>query len=516
MHRFRREIKQATLDNSEDDLESTSVHPRSTDQLHVPSWTTLGDDVTRSLKRAYPKKNKSSYDQVHVLLLNWEADDLDTHKEVDDLRQLFEETYFFHVQPWGIPSNGSSNKLELRIAQFKESYDTPSNLLIVYYGGHGARNRENRSIWVANEKDDSPYLDWSDIQPSLIRAESDVLLLLDCCYAATAATRGRPGQKEVLAACSVESVTTGVSDNSFTRNLIEEMKLLSGAEFNVTTLHSRLMERRGLDRLHYTPIHASLSNNMKPSIVLTPFDPPPQYEADSKFKSPAIKDESTNKLAIVKSASATFTEQLHNADTRVMICARLKASDNLPSADDWLSYLVDGAPEEIEEMAITLERDVQGNQNSLSVVTQVSDSQSLDFFDANTGLPSAASSVVGSVANRKTRIKRLMRPFRQLFVKSENSFSSHSTLLLVSVPIPIWDFLPENPAYSFVGFIRSNDPKAALDLPRRWSAKSTVRTNSPLLERIMDTENRHWWWRWCLLVLFVSMSIWLLRMMTGT
>lgn len=174
---------------------------------------------------------------------------------------------------------------------------------------------------------------------------------------------------------------------------------------------------------------------------------------DPDFKSPAIKDEYTNKLANVKSASATITEQLHNVDTRVMICARLKASEKLPSPDDWLSYLVDGAPEEIEEMAITLERDVQGNRNPSSVVSSVSDSQSLDFFDPNTVLPPPASSVVGSVADRKSRTKRLMRPFRPLFIKSENSFSSHSTLLLVSVPILIWNFLPENPAYSFVRFI---------------------------------------------------------------
>lgn len=46
-------------------------------------------------------------------------------------------------------------------------------------------------------------------------------------------------------ACSVESVTTGVSDNSFTSNLIEEMNLLKAAEFNVTTLLARLMEHRG-------------------------------------------------------------------------------------------------------------------------------------------------------------------------------------------------------------------------------------------------------------------------------
>lgn len=146
---FLRELKQASQEDLDGDLESSSVHPRTIDQPHVASWETLGDDVTQSIKRAYPKKNRPSYNQVHVLLLNWEADDLGTYKEINDLQQIFEQRFLFNVQLWNIPSKGSSNKLEHEIVQFRESYDNPSNLLIVYYGGHGAKNKANRSIWVA-------------------------------------------------------------------------------------------------------------------------------------------------------------------------------------------------------------------------------------------------------------------------------------------------------------------------------------------------------------------------------
>ncbi len=34
---------------------------------------------------------------------------------------------------------------------------------------------------------------------------------------------------------------------------------------------------------------------------------------------------------------------------------------------------------------------------------------------------------------------------------------SHSTLLLLSLPVMVWDLLPDDPAYSFVAFIRSNN-----------------------------------------------------------
>jgi hypothetical protein len=43
------------------------------------------------------------------------------------------------------------------------------------------------------------------------------------------------------------------------------------------------------------------------------------------------------------------------------------------------------------------------------------------------------------------------------FAKVQSVFQSYSTLLLVSLPVMVWDLLPENTACSFVGYISSND-----------------------------------------------------------
>lgn len=43
------------------------------------------------------------------------------------------------------------------------------------------------------------------------------------------------------------------------------------------------------------------------------------------------------------------------------------------------------------------------------------------------------------------------------YIKVQGVFKSHSTLLLVSMPVMVWDMLPENGATSFVAFIRSNN-----------------------------------------------------------
>jgi hypothetical protein len=43
------------------------------------------------------------------------------------------------------------------------------------------------------------------------------------------------------------------------------------------------------------------------------------------------------------------------------------------------------------------------------------------------------------------------------YVKVQGIFKSHSTLLLLSLPVMVWDLLPDDPACSFVAFIRSNN-----------------------------------------------------------
>jgi hypothetical protein len=57
------------------------------------------------------------------------------------------------------------------------------------------------------------------------------------------------------------------------------------------------------------------------------------------------------------------------------------------------------------------------------------------------------------------------------YVKVQGVFKSHSTLLLLSLPVMVWDLLPEDHATSFVAFIRSNN----LIAQKRQSQQSSVR-----------------------------------------
>lgn len=85
-------------------------------------------------------QNPSRYDKVEVLLLSWKVSDLDTTKEVKDLRKVFEEDFGYHTTTMYLNAN-SEKKLQTHlnrhVARFVDDYNDPNTLIIVYYGGHG-------------------------------------------------------------------------------------------------------------------------------------------------------------------------------------------------------------------------------------------------------------------------------------------------------------------------------------------------------------------------------------------
>ena len=100
----------------------------------------------------------------------------------------------------------------------------------------------------------------------LERAGFDVLLILDCCYAAGAITKGPEGTMEVLAGCSRESNAGGPGSSSaigspFTHTLIKHL------EESATRPHGLLMTELqallSLDKVleNQSPIHVLLTGH---------------------------------------------------------------------------------------------------------------------------------------------------------------------------------------------------------------------------------------------------------------
>ena len=65
---------------------------------------------------------------------------------------------------------------------------------------------------------------WTGIQADLQHAQSDALILLDCCYAGTVVGGEGNGVTELLAACDFNSQANGVGQYSFTSSLIIELE----------------------------------------------------------------------------------------------------------------------------------------------------------------------------------------------------------------------------------------------------------------------------------------------------
>lgn len=244
------------------------------DSTHIKNFEEFLQDFNLASKAVLPSEVKR-YTNVSVLLFRWEEDDLGTESEISDLNDIFRNSYHYNTQEYHIPSVDSERQLEDCLVSWRKADDGDgTNLLILYYGGHGKLDmqwRLSRSIWTAKNSNNSPSLVWSNIQSVLHRCESDVLLILDCCFAATAAQG--VGATEGLWACSSQAVTPTVNDNSFTRNMIQVLKDLCGTRYNVVILHQYLMTRykkQGVPKLLTEPWYTYLGSKICPSAELIP------------------------------------------------------------------------------------------------------------------------------------------------------------------------------------------------------------------------------------------------------
>jgi len=123
------------------------THDISNASYHVKDVEALGKVLTEAGNAAFPNRGRSRYKEAHVLLLSWEDDDLGVIDEVNDLQDVFRQSYNYETEVWKIPGTRSHNSLATRILQFLADYEARDSLLIVYYGGHGLMNDDRQCIW---------------------------------------------------------------------------------------------------------------------------------------------------------------------------------------------------------------------------------------------------------------------------------------------------------------------------------------------------------------------------------
>ncbi|KAF7912340.1 uncharacterized protein EAF01_001361 [Botrytis porri] len=249
-----------------DVLSDPPIEPHDLSQLqyHI-NLRDFGENVQRAAKGAYPNDQNIRYARDYALLILWEDEDpqLLVPLEVHELGIVLVSIYRYEVQIYRIPSGGRHNKLNQKISDSVElGGDSKEDLKTVYYGGHGMLAQNLQPCWVSLS-----MVKWGGIQNSLEEAQSDVLLLIDCCSSGTANTGNGYGTTELIAACGFNNVVNGVGRHSFTYALTTELRLLSSyPKFTAAVLYNRILCRiqnwmpEGRE-LQKAPLHVVLTQN---------------------------------------------------------------------------------------------------------------------------------------------------------------------------------------------------------------------------------------------------------------
>ena len=156
----------------------------------------------------------------------------------------------------------------------------------MYYAGHGFGGEKDGLKIAAIDEGNGHYGDpqafFPDVMQLLNIARSDVLLIVDCCYAAKAFSRERYGrQKFELLASSTELSPAPGKGGSFTAALIDTLKSLLGDSehkqgFSTSTLYRRLYHHPDLQR--YKPLLFDQSHFDQGKIWLRPHKSSPATE----------------------------------------------------------------------------------------------------------------------------------------------------------------------------------------------------------------------------------------------
>ncbi|KAF7542586.1 hypothetical protein G7Z17_g11446 [Cylindrodendrum hubeiense] len=383
----------------------SATHDVSRTSFHVKHIGQFASRLEDSAARAFPNRGRSSqrYSKVQALLLHWNSDDLFVIPELEDLEKCLSEDFGFNTEIFGIPSENSHLELMLKIGQLIKDHESTNTLFLVYYGGHARIDESRQSTWCATREPSSPWLQWSAIQTLLERSASDVLILLDCCAGAASATFPTGNSiTETISASSWDAIAPDPGRYSFTNALIEVLQEWRVRAFSAAMLHAEVLARLK----HPRPI----TINGK---YFEARSTPVHFMMTANHKAPSIE-----LSRICLGVDHPPSPELLPMPAMPHETGRAPDPSSAPRNDHMFTEPNEDTPHVM--ISLALEDDQRLDINAWE--------QWLSAF-----------------------------PAMAKYVKVQGVFKSHSTLLLVSMPVGIWDMLPEDHATSFIAFIRSNN-----------------------------------------------------------
>lgn len=278
----------------------------------------------------------------------------------------------------------------------------------------------------------------------LEETKSDTLILLDCCAAASSASNSGTGVTEVIAACGFEALAPGVGVHSFTRSLTDELRYLSsGASFTTTLLHNKVLSRikywkpENQGERRRTPVYICLANEkMQRSILIEPIK---------------LQTESTSEHLAMPKPSPSSQSSVPSVD--------LQEDVDMLSSESSQSSLSDVWP------------DPKFKCPKVVITVALEDDQRLRADEMTDWLH-----LFPALAN---------------FVHVEGVYDSDSTLIILSLPVAIWNLMPKDPAVSFIGFVRSRNMVMAIKDESSKSKATNKKESNKIVAPLQDPNDVH-------------------------
>jgi hypothetical protein len=261
----------------------------------------------------------------------------------------------------------------------------------------------------------------------LEEADADVILLCDCCHSTAIPTTDSQQRNskvmEAITACGYETIAAGVGDNPFTKALTHILAIASkGLPFTVSELHARVVSR------------------------LKCWAPELLKGEDGTFV-----DTAENRLLFEHQPRRTpiFTVLCRANPTRSIILAPLGMMYPSPSDPTEESFSrafgkrpqADMHSDDCEQRYVNQPDDEEGRKRKRPV-------------DDAVKFPSILLAVrLEKCFSEESWVEWVRNaPFDAKDIHVEGKYLSFSTLLLLRMPVSVWNLLPDDSAYSFVGY----------------------------------------------------------------
>ncbi|TVY59342.1 hypothetical protein LCER1_G000736 [Lachnellula cervina] len=353
-------------------------------------------------KNAFPNRGRSRYQTVNACLIRWEEDDLGVQGELNALDRVLHD-YGFQTNILLIPRSSNPQwDLTEKIMALIRTCDNDRNLFILYYAGHGRMNSARQAEWVCGQGSDYSFVDWSAVQSLFAQAKSDVLILLDTCAAASSATTPKFAVIETIAACGFERRAPPPGEHSMTNTLIDVLRdWIYKPSFSAACLHAEILVRLKLKE----------TKRGREGILLEWCVTPVHWINSNDCKASGIEICQRNEMPLQS------IPRHREEEPCTFIDAMEIDWDEKNSTTSPLSSVTSTGEYKVPHVLLSLH--LENNQH-------------LDV----------------------KQVARWLEDFPLLakWAKVEAAVPSYSILMILAVPVPIWDMLPGDPACSFIGY----------------------------------------------------------------